>query len=148
MTVVFGETQCRSCDTILLEENMFHSQAKRGQRICRKCMLKAAKARSALKPTPLAKKCDYSKQHRVKLRRQVFAAYGGPRCACCGEAHEEFLTLDHIGGWGAEHRAQHVGLSTYAVLRQQGWPHKDRLRVLCMNCNWATRQNGICPHVA
>lgn len=85
---------------------------------------------------------------RTRLRRKVFAAYGD-RCACCGETIPTFLTLDHVNRDGKAHRAKFGGrgssLSVYYDLQRQGWP-KDGYRILCMNCNFATRFGGLCPH--
>lgn len=79
---------------------------------------------------------------------EMIIAYGG-RCACCGENEFAFLTLDHIGGGGAEHRASIKQGNKVLRIRQQlkaeGWP-KDKYRILCMNCNHATRYGKTCPH--
>jgi hypothetical protein len=78
-----------------------------------------------------------------KVRREVLAAYGG-KCACCGEASEEFLTIDHINGRGNEERRE-FGRATYVRLRKLGFP-KDNYRLLCMNCNFSIGRKGYCPH--
>ena len=80
---------------------------------------------------------------RIALKAEMMAAYGGA-CSCCGETNEVFLTLDHVGGGGAEHRKR-VGPAVYGDLKKRGWP-KDGFRVLCMNCNWASRGGAMCPH--
>jgi hypothetical protein len=81
----------------------------------------------------------------LRLKRQMLAAYG-PHCKCCGESREVFLTLEHTNHDGAEHRKLvGGGANTYRDLRNRGWP-QDGFTVLCMNCNWATRFGGICPH--
>lgn len=89
-------------------------------------------------------------REREKLSRQrerlaMIEAYGG-KCECCGESHHEFLTLDHIGGGGNEHRRQLGGTS--GVLREiasQGYP-RDKYRLLCYNCNCSIGARGYCPH--
>jgi len=79
------------------------------------------------------------------LKAEVIEAYGG-ECACCGEKHLEFLTIDHTDGSGAEHRRQMgKGRKIYADLKSQGFP-KDRYRCLCLNCNIALGFYGYCPH--
>lgn len=87
-------------------------------------------------------------KYKERLRREFVEAYGG-KCACCGIDEKEFLTADHIGGGGAaERRAlgwRALGTSFYLHLKKQGWP-KDRYRLLCMNCNFATRHGKTCPH--
>src|SRR6266851_8731486 len=58
--------------------------------LCSKCVPKLAAA---------------MKRWHLNLRREAFNAYGGPQCACCDTLVDEFLTLDHVGGGGAAHRA-------------------------------------------
>lgn len=81
-----------------------------------------------------------------KLKQAIVKAYGGA-CICCGETHLEFLTIDHINGDGKKHREElkRRGVSFYTFLREQGFP-QDSLRLLCMNCNFATRYGKPCPH--
>src|ERR1035437_3301704 len=94
------------------------------------------------------------KYQHLRLRIQAFEAYGGCKCASCGETEPEFLTLDNVNldggtqrrevsptgknwGWGGHH--------LYRPLRRRGWP--PGFQVLCMNCNFArSHTNGICPH--
>lgn len=80
---------------------------------------------------------------RVKRKEQILSAYGG-KCACCGETHPEFLTIDHIDGLGGEHRRQ-IGTNMYTWLKHRGFP-KTNFRLLCMNCNFARRYGKTCPH--
>ena len=81
-----------------------------------------------------------------QLRAELLFAYGN-RCSCCGIDTEAFLTLDHINRDGKQHRAQaRAQFGVYADLKMRGWP-KDGYRLLCMNCNWATRFGNACPHV-
>jgi len=78
------------------------------------------------------------------MRLMVMEAYGGARCACCGETTYEFLTIDHIDNDGAAHRAA-IGTHLYRWLIEHDYP--DGFQVLCMNCNWGKNQNGgVCPH--
>lgn len=83
------------------------------------------------------------------LREQVFAAYGGYKCSCCGETEPMFLSIDHVNNDGAEMRKNGVhsrgGSPFYQWLRKNGFP--DGFQVLCMNCNVGKHRNGgICPH--
>lgn len=82
------------------------------------------------------------------LRAELLAAYGG-KCACCGEDDPEFLAVDHIHRDGGAERKRlgwmASGTSFYLRLKKAGWP-KDRYRLLCMNCNFATRLGKECPH--
>lgn len=81
----------------------------------------------------------------LSLKLEMIVAYGGG-CACCGEMAYEFLTLDHVNRDGAQHRRT-VGSTkqVYMDLKRRGWP-KDGYRLLCMNCNFATRYGDPCPH--
>ena len=87
--------------------------------------------------------CEKHKHTARQLRAEVLFAYGN-RCSCCGINTEAFLTIDHINRGGRKHRAQVHG-KVYADLKRRGWP-KDEYRLLCMNCNWATRFGQACPH--
>ena len=79
------------------------------------------------------------------LKAEVINAYGG-KCACCGEAHVEFLTIDHTQGDGAAHRAKcGKGRGIYRDIVKQGFP-KDKYQCLCLNCNIALGFYGYCPH--
>jgi hypothetical protein len=91
-----------------------------------------------------------------KVRREVFNAYGGMKCACCGETEETFLTLDHINNDGASHRRELSGKtgkqrgmpsSVYSWAKRHNYP--PVFQVLCMNCNFSKfRNNGVCAHQA
>jgi predicted restriction endonuclease len=89
---------------------------------------------------------EYARQYAVKFRQQVLKMYGG-KCACCGEAHQEFLQIDHIDGTGADHRKSGCGVGHrfYRWLVKNGCP-RDNYRLLCSNCNWARGRYGYCPH--
>jgi hypothetical protein len=84
---------------------------------------------------------------RAKLRALIFEHYGR-QCACCGENIEQFLTVDHIDGKGAEHRRSIGGHATgttfYRWLKKQSYP--EGFQILCWNCNLAKSQYGSCPH--
>ena len=88
-----------------------------------------------------------SKANHARIKDAVFNAYGGYKCACCGETERAFLSLDHVNNDGTAHRKgerKHC-MHIYRWAIAHGFP--DRLQVLCMNCNWGKRMNnGICPH--
>lgn len=93
-------------------------------------------------------KCNAKAQrYRRKMRLRVLEAYGG-KCACCGEATPEFLSIDHIDGNGNAHRRAISKYKNAAVfyfwLVKQGFP--PGFRVLCYNCNCARGFYGRCPH--
>lgn len=87
-------------------------------------------------------------ERRKALKDEVYAAYGGYTCACCGEDEELFLSIDHINNDGAEHKREHnlqTGEQMYRWIRRHGFP--VGFQVLCMNCQWGKRNNnGVCPH--
>lgn len=81
--------------------------------------------------------------------RAAILDHYGRACACCGEAHTEFLALDHINGGGNEHRATtgtRGGSAFYRWIAKNGFP--DGYRILCHNCNMARGLYGYCPHEA
>ena len=81
-----------------------------------------------------------------KKKLEVLEAYGGPTCVCCFETEIEFLCIDHIDGGGGKHlrEIKKAGSTFYRWLKKEGWP--IGYRVLCHNCNMATRYNKLCPH--
>ncbi len=83
-------------------------------------------------------------RHRAKVTRLVREAYGN-RCACCGEDHPIFLTLDHVNG-GGRIDLEAVGSTyrLYARVIREGFPSQYQL--LCWNCNFAKHALGTCPH--
>ena len=104
-----------------------------------------------------ARATSYYQRNRVKilaqkqaadraLKAEIIAAYGG-KCECCGEAHREFLTIDHVNGDGAAHRRAigGKGRRLYLAIKAEGFP-KDRYRLLCLNCNISLGFHGYCPH--
>jgi len=97
-------------------------------------------------PLKIKQNLEKQKQWRDKLKDDVFQAYGGYRCACCGVLDKIFLGLDHMNGGGCrERRVGKIGVySIYSKLRKQGFP--PGYQVLCMNCNFAKGHIGFCPH--
>jgi hypothetical protein len=79
-----------------------------------------------------------------KRKDEVYNAYGGYICKCCGETDAIFLTIDHVNNDGYLHRKQ-FKTDIYSWLRTNGYP--AGFQVLCWNCNRAKHYNdGICPH--
>jgi hypothetical protein len=96
-----------------------------------------------------------------RLKDQVFEAYGGYKCVCCGEVEPSMLNIDHVENDGNEHRRK-LGLSKrrleeglpptnpasatmYHWLRANGFP--PGFQVLCYNCNISKfRNGGVCAH--
>jgi transposase-like protein len=99
-----------------------------------------------------ARKILFDRRGRKDVSQADLITAYGSKCACCGETEPAFLTLDHIGGGGSAHRREmraknkgNVHLRIRQELKAQGWP-KDKYRLLCMNCNFATRHKKACPH--
>lgn len=95
------------------------------------------------------KACGYNSS--LKTKQLVVEKYGDSTCQCCGEKQLEFLTLDHIGGRKTREKLGHIGRqfkgrAMYRYLIRQSFPDKRHMRVLCMNCNMATKGGKICPH--
>lgn len=93
-------------------------------------------------------KNEAGKIWRQQLKEEVFGAYGGAACACCGEKRMEFLSIDHIANDGAQHRKKIGGLTTGAGIHR--WLKKNKypsgFQVLCFNCNMSKGFHGYCPH--
>lgn len=95
---------------------------------------------------------SWEAERRAKVRHEVFMAYGGFLCACCGETEPMFLTIDHINNDGANHRRElkdkigNGGASFFTWLKANKFP--KGFQVLCRNCNWGKHANGgVCPHI-
>lgn len=89
------------------------------------------------------------KQKRHENRLKVLQHYSNsdiPFCACCGEKHIEFLTIDHIHNDGAEHRKElkKINKSIAKWLIDNNYP--SGFRILCFNCNMSYGIYGYCPH--
>ena len=92
---------------------------------------------------------EKTKRNQDRCRDQVFAAYGGYKCRCCGETEQMFLSIDHVHNNGAEERKAGLykgsGTGFYLWLRKSGFP--PGYQVLCMNCQIGKHKNGgVCPH--
>lgn len=89
------------------------------------------------------------KKYNEKVRLKVLTHYGGlpPKCVCCGELFNEFLSIDHINGGGNKQRKGlkiNSGQAFYRWLIKNDYP--EGFRVLCMNCNFSLGKRGYCPH--
>lgn len=86
-----------------------------------------------------------NQRYRARLWEGALDAYGRS-CACCGEDHPAFLTIDHVDGGGSQHRAETGarGSDFYRWLQKNGYP--EGFQTLCWNCNCAIGIRGYCPH--
>lgn len=165
------EKRCPKCDLVKSRaEGFWH-----GQSWCKECQKgdwrrwRAAnpgraneinrKSREKRRPKVLAYLRDHYQKNRQRklvaarqrhhaLKDATYAAYGGYRCACCGETQPEFLCIDHVNNDGHAHRKSiGRGANIYLWLKKNGYP--AGFQVLCMNCNFGKKHNGgVCPHVA
>ncbi len=82
-------------------------------------------------------------------KHDVYMAYGGYKCACCGEKIHDFLTIDHTENNGRNHRRE-IGTSSNSLvywLKKNNYP--EGFQILCWNCQWGKLKNGgTCPHQA
>lgn len=116
---------------------------------------KVLRDRKFAKATPeevVAIRTAESKKSRLQHQRNkdaVFEAYGGYKCACCGEEEQSFLSIDHIDNDGHIQRKNKdyscSGTGFYSWLRKNEFP--PNFQVLCMNCQIGKHKNGgVCPH--
>ena len=114
-----------------------------------------SRARKLAQATPeeadRIRKADADKTRRLQAacKDQVFGAYGGYICKCCGEDEPMFLSIDHIDNNGATERKSGLyrgsGTAFYQWLRKNKFP--SGYQVLCMNCQVGKHKNGgVCPH--
>lgn len=93
------------------------------------------------------KRKKYNEKWVQSRRLKCLIHYSGnpPKCACCGESHIEFLTIDHIHGGGRKDRIHFgVGSNFYKWLIDNNFP--SGFQVLCYNCNCSKGHYGYCPH--
>lgn len=83
-------------------------------------------------------------KYRKELKLEILMHYGGspPKCACCGENHIEFLTIDHVNG--REKGDKKTGGTLQYWIKRNNFP--KGFQVLCFNCNCAKGFFGECPH--
>lgn len=83
-----------------------------------------------------------------RLQDEAIQAYGGYKCACCGETEPLFMTLDHIANDGNEHRKKLGFLGGHLLYKWlKGHNYPSGFQVLCTNCNHGKHRNhGVCPH--
>ena len=97
----------------------------------------------------LAERARWMRKSHAKKYRDLkvkLLEFLGQKCVCCGETDPAFLTLDHIEAGGRYHRKSKP--KTYEVWRDVlNTPEaRTKYRLLCWNCNCATRGGKVCPH--
>lgn len=118
---------------------------------CQRCRKAKSEAQRRYRSKHYEKYKRTTKNYCVKIKTEVFSAYGGLMCNCCGETEFQFLSLDHVFNDGyikrQELKTRCAGASVYLDLRRNNYPDKHRYQVLCMNCNYGKKLNGgVCPH--
>lgn len=165
-------TSCGHCKKILTFENGYIKRdgSKKWYPDCRMCSLKKTfqwrkdnpdwvkLAQNRWRGRNPEKTKQWTLQYRYDLKIAALRSYSNNqmRCFCCGEDQLPFLTIDHERGDGAAHRKRLTYHKNdkygrnysdfYGWLKANHYPKNLGLRVLCMNCNWATRKNKVCPH--
>ena len=140
------KTCCKCKQDLPISEFYKHRKYADGlQLYCKKCNNEVNK-KSYRKHIAARRKAH--RVHYAGLRQGVLRAYGN-ECACCGEAQELFLSIDHIDGGGAQHRKEiskgQGGRRLYEWLKAEGYP--SGFQTLCRNCNWGkSLNNNTCPH--
>lgn len=131
-----GKKTCEQCN----KRNLKNYYKRKKLNLCSYCGNKVANGLTRCEPC--------IKKHKEKnrqLREEVFNAYGGPICNCCGETIDKFLTLDHANNDGSKHRKEIGKTSVLRWLQKNNYP--EGYQVLCFNCNCGRQlNNGICPH--
>ena len=145
---------CSKCSSSK-DESEFYVRKRRNEMSseCKECVkVRVSIRRKAQWDRIKDTQAEANRKYRQGLRIDALKAYGGLRCACCGETEYAFLTLDHIENNGAAERRkiagrrESAGTHTYKWLKARGYP--PGYQVLCMNCNFGKRMNGgVCPHL-
>lgn len=152
-----GRPRCKECKKSQISQ--YHRQLKEGRKCfhCRVplekndeslCKLCKARARKKYHENGDERRAG-NRERKRRLKAQVFDAYGGPKCVCCGEETQDFLSIDHINDDGADHRRELKEkhgyiMDMYRWLKNHNFP--EGFQVLCFNCNFAKGHFGICPH--
>lgn len=104
---------------------------------------------------------DQKEAHKI-LKEETLSVYsksGKVECNCCGISYIKILTLAHLNDDGAKERRK-LGLGDpnkstnrttsgwryYMKLRNQGYPKRVDLCILCFNCNNASKKNYCYLH--
>lgn len=147
-----GQKRCRRCLKVKIEDDFKNSSPRNPNGISRHChecrdyiTKYMQEDRSRLTPEQAEARRVRGKEVRDATRKRVLDAYGG-KCACCGTAYPEHLTIDHIVKIGSIKRKENGewGGRFYLSLIKRGFP--EGYRCLCWSCNWSFGCYGYCPH--
>lgn len=89
----------------------------------------------------------YGNNTAKKLRKE-FLKILGDKCKYCGFNDMRIMQVDHIRGDGSADRKKFAsGYKLYQFYTQNPILAKERLQLLCPNCNWLKRvRNGETAH--
>jgi len=145
---------CSRCETEKPSVEFYADKTKSDGRhgTCKECVKRDRRERYAADPQKYKDRMsvwqlanrDKIKASRWKRKLAVIARYGG-ECACCGLKDPEFMTIDHVGGWGKDHRSE-SGWAYNMVDYLYGRDAQEGFQVLCWNCNCSLGIHGYCPH--
>lgn len=82
-------------------------------------------------------KRGYNRRLLLRYRDGIAHTLGGWKCVACGETDRRVLVFDHRIGDGHDERDKMGGqLPTIRFYYHNATEAKERLQVLCANCNW------------
>ena len=86
---------------------------------------------------------EYRKMRREKIKNKLYDILGNV-CIRCGFSDKRALQFDHINGGGKREILLFKGNENmYRFYSKNPKDTKERLQVLCANCNWIKRdENG------
>jgi len=131
-------------NTISVYREIHNKHPEGYQVLCVNCnMMKEIRSKNHTKTPTVIRARNYKK----RSKRQVMEHYsnGELKCACCGFAEIDGLSIDHIEGrkkW--KHDKKLSSSRLYDWLKRNKFP--KGFQVLCFNCNFAKGDTGICPH--
>lgn len=129
---------CKFCNDILHDLNWSKSRQKRNKHICKYCENNQNKLRYKKYKDKYLN--NYKKQY-LKTKASVIEYYGG-KCDMCGIDNFEYLSIDHIDGYGRKHRKEVLGTDSGTAFYKWVFKNKpNNLRVLCYNCNCQRNSN-------
>lgn len=78
----------------------------------------------------------YVRSYRVRRKEKLFEILGSHVCIKCGFADKRALQFDHKNGGGVKDQHIHDIYNYYSSHPEEA---KQKLQVLCANCNWIKR---------
>jgi|SRR2546427_1121049 len=115
------------------------------QVLCWNCnMIKERERPRTLSQKPILVR-ERERKKEVKIEILSHYSEGTPKCSCCNFRKIEGLSIDHLKGRKSSGQSfDFTSYRLYAWLKRNEYP--EGYQVLCINCNSAKSDNGICPH--